>query len=188
MGSLWTSRKLLILLIIVTKLEHCGTRGNALSWFKSYLSDSRQFFSINGSSSTLMRTTYGFQQGSVLGPLLFRIYFNELPIVKTNLAKMVNKELKLVKRWLDVNRLSLNISKTNYFIFHSSIKIPEGTSIRTGRKHLAKAKYVKFLGPLLDEYLSWKLHLSELTKKLARTCGIFCTSEAFSLSMLDSSL
>ena len=86
----------------------------------------------------------------------------------------MNKELKSVKKWLDVNRLSLNISKTNYIIFHSTkMKISEDISIKIGRKHLTKAKYVKFLGLLLDESLSWKFHLSELSKKLARTCGIF---------------
>ena len=78
---------------------------------------------------------------------------------------MVNKELKFVKWWLDVNRLSLNISKTNYITFHSTtMKNPEDTSIRIGRKRLTKAKYVKFLGLLLDENLSWKFHLSELSK------------------------
>ena len=181
--------------ILLNKLEHYGIRENLLSWFKSYLSERREFFSINSSSSSLIITTCGVPQQSVLGPLLFIIYANDLPNVwkrlkfylfaddssiycdgdtLTNLAKIVNKELKLVKRWLDVNRLSLNISKTNYIISHSStMKIPEDTSKKIGRKHLTKAKYVKSLGLLLDENLSWRFHLSELSKKLARTCGIF---------------
>ena len=86
----------------------------------------------------------------------------------------MNKELKLVKRLSDVIRPSFNKNKTNYIIFHSStMKIPENTSIKIEIKHLAKAKYVKFLGLLSDENLSWKFHLSELSKKLARTRGIF---------------
>ena len=107
----------------------------------------------------------------------------------TYLAKMVNKELKSVKRWLDVNRLSLNISKTNYIIFHSTtMKIPEDTSIKIGRKRLTKAKYVKFWGLLLDENLSWKFHLSELSKKLARICGIFLNQKPSTNQHTDSSL
>jgi len=78
-----------------------------------------------------------------------------------------------VKRWLDANKLSLNISKTNYIIFHSyADSIPLNTVIKIGKKHIAKVKYIKFLGVLLDEHLTWRYHISELSKKLARTCGI----------------
>ena len=76
-------------------------------------------------------------------------------------------------RWLDANRLILNISKSNYILFHSTnTSIPSCLSIKMGKKHITRATYVKFLGILLDEHLSWKYHLSELLKKLARTCGI----------------
>ena len=90
------------------------------------------------------------------------------------MIKIVNKELRLVKKWLDANKLSLNIDKTNYIIFHSSsVNVPSGSDIKIGKKHIKRVKFVKFLGPLLDEHLSWKYHLSELSKKLARTCGMF---------------
>ena len=92
----------------------------------------------------------------------------------TVLEKTVNKELKQVKRWLDINKLALNVDKTNFVIFHSVRKVlPLQIVIKIGKSHIKQTKYVKFLGLLVDEHLSWKVHLSELSKKLARTCGIF---------------
>ena len=99
------------------------------------------------------------------------VYFDCDSIYK--LAKKVNKELKFVKKWLDANILSLNSSKTNYVIFHSSnTTIPHDIVIKIGKKYIIRANYVKSLGLLLDENLCWK-YLLELSKKLARTCGIF---------------
>ena len=87
--------------------------------------------------------------------------------------QIVNKELKLVKKWIDANLLSLNISKTNYIIFHSPvISIASDIVIKIGREHINGSNYVKFLGLLLDESLRWNFHLSELSKKLARICGV----------------
>ena len=181
--------------ILLTKIEHYGIRGIALDWFKSYLMDRKQYVSVNGSNSSYLNVTCGVPQGSVLGPLLFLIYINDLPQSSAKLVfylfaddtniyfeaenlkllqQTVNKELKKVKIWLDVNKLSLNIDKTNFIIFKSPQHFSSDIiNIKIGNLPVKKTGYVKFLGVLLDENLSWKYHLIELSKKLARTCGMF---------------
>ena len=181
--------------ILLMKLENYGIRGPALEWFKSYLSGRKQYVSVNGFSSSQLNVKCGVPQGSVLGPLLFLIFINDLPNSSSLLSfylfaddtniyfeaenldmlqGIVNEELKKVKEWLDVNKLSLNIDKTNFIIFkspqHSSL---ETVNIKIGNQPVKQSRYVKFLGVLLDGNLSWKYHLSELSKKLARTCGMF---------------
>ena len=75
---------------------------------------------------------------------------------------------------MDANRLSLNVSKTNYVIFHSpSRRIDEFIRIKLGSKTLTRVDYIKYLGVLVDSTLSWKPHITALSKKLARTTGIF---------------
>ena len=113
---------------------------------------------------------------SVLSFYLFaddtNIYFEAENLDK--LQRIVNNELRKVKQWLDVNKLSLNIDKTNFIIFKSPQHSSLGTvNIKIGNQPVKQSRYVKFLGVLLDENLSWKYHLSELSKKLARTCGMF---------------
>ena len=82
--------------------------------------------------------------------------------------------MKKVKMWLDVNKLSLNIDKTNFIIFKSPQHFSsDSINIKIGNFPVKQTCYDKFLGVLLDENLSWKYHLIELPKKLARTCGMF---------------
>ena len=90
------------------------------------------------------------------------------------LQKVVNMELRYVKKWLDANKLALNIDKANCIIFHSAQNpLIDHVNIKIGNQHIKQNKYVKFLGLLLDKHLSSKYYLCELYKKLSMTCGIF---------------
>ena len=181
--------------ILLKKLEHYGVRGIPLLWFESYLSNRKQYVSVNGNTSDELIITHGVPQGSVLGPLLFLMFTNDLPNVSKHLTfylfaddtniyfessdlsyiqKIANRELRKVRKWLEANRLALNIDKTNFVIFHSQRqRLTERIVLKIGRKKIKEESYVKFLGIMLDANLSWKIHLAELSKKLARTAGLF---------------
>ena len=177
--------------ILLRKMEH-GIRGMALQWFKSYLTDRTQYVYLNGHASALKEISCGIHQGSVSGPLLFLIYINDLPNISEifklyffaddtsiyyeadNLKKLewiINKELKWLNHWLNVNRLSLNISKTNFVIFHPFNK-PMKNYITLKINKIGEEKYVKYLGLLIDATLSWDSHIDNLSKKITRSLGV----------------
>ena len=180
--------------ILLTKLEHYGIRNEIFKWFESYLTGRKQYVFFNGESSDLKEITCGVPQGSVLGPLLFLIYINDLPNISQklkfflfaddtnlyfeskdlrNMEKIINKELEQLNLWLNVNRLALNISKTNFVIFSACNKpIRHNVTLKINKKAILQKDHIKYLGIMIDNHLNWKKHIFNMSKKISRSIGI----------------
>ena len=183
--------------ILLDKLHHYGIRGVAHSWFKNYLTNRHQFVTYNGAKSKLKVINCGVPQGSILGPLLFLIYINDLvsvckstmPIMFADDASLfasgtdihviedtINKELSNISTWLKVNRLSLNVKKTHFMMFtnkrYSIVKI----EIKIDNEPIEETTKTKFLGVIIDNKLTWKDHIMYISGKISRGMGIIIKS------------
>ena len=181
--------------ILINKLSLYGIRGVANQWISNYLSNRKQFVVFNGKSSPPSNITCGVPQGSILGPLLFLLYINDLPLCSdfphyvlfaddTNilfshkdpvlLENILNKELDLISNWFKLNKLSLNVTKTNFMVFknkHSSRPCIE-PKIKIDNTEITEVNTTKFLGVLIDNNLSWHSHTTHVSKIVSKYNGI----------------
>jgi len=125
--------------LLITKLEKIGIRGSALEWFKNYLTKRKQFVQLGNDKSQLLESNFGVPQGSILGPILFLIFFNDITKCTSlfmllfcddttilasgsnlpELVTQVNSELCKISQWFRANGMSLHPLKTKFTIFHS---------------------------------------------------------------------
>ena len=174
--------------ILLKKLEYYGIRGIAKDWFLSYFSDRTQTVTINNIKSDPLPITCGVPQGSVLGPLLFLLYINDFYTCSNlfdfhlfaddanlfyrhkdipSLVRNINIELIKVHTWLCANKLSLNIEKSNFVIFHPpQRKITYNVELKLNDKLLKQEKCIKYLGIFIDSNLSWKAHINHICMKI----------------------
>ena len=187
--------------ILFDKLEHWdGIRGLALEWVKSYFSERAQFVEFNNVRSSPQGISCRVPQGSILGPLFFILYVNDLnnaPLLDvilfaddTNLFishndpgylnDTLNSELNNLSSWFAANRLSLNLCKTNFRVFKPRQKKQLFEfHVSIDEQPIPRVSETMFLGVFADVNLSWKSHISQLASKLSKSIGIIHKSRLF---------
>ena len=182
--------------ILLQKLDYYGIRGTALNLFKSYLSNRKQYVQIDKCKSQTLPITCGVPQGSVLGPLFFILFINDLPnccpdgktrlfaddttiFFHSNSIDDIKSKGKTIMtqltNWFKANKLTLNSEKSSFTIFKSGKKaIPNlPNQIEFLDQHIKRASDIKFLGIILDENLTFNQHIKEICNKLKRLFHIF---------------
>ena len=169
---------------------------------ESYLANRQQFVTINNSNSTQKTITCGVPQGSILGPLFFLLCINDLPNVSEKLfailfaddtsvflegkdlaeiTNTLNAELAKLTVWLSANKLTLNTSKSHFMIFHraklksSDTKIP----VILSNTILEQVTFIKFLGVIIDNKLTFERHIVYTKNKISKGLGIIAKARKY---------
>ena len=175
-----------------------GVQKRELAWFKSYLSNRKQFCRVNGVISKTEGIDVGVPQGSCLGPLLFLIHINDLPQAVQNstvsmyaddkslcyqssninvLNEAINNDLNQLDTWHQGNKLSLNIAKTNSMLVSTRQKhniLQSGNKdldLKIRQNELEIIQKTKYLGVQIDNSLNWKEHMKPLQRTMKALVG-----------------
>ena len=180
---------------LLQKLEHYGVRGKSLTWFQNYLGSRTQRVRFGQDLSPRLPIEYGVPQGSLLGPLLFVIYINDLPSCLKNthislyaddtviycsganpkeIKKALQEDLERVVNWMEINRLVLNKEKTKGMLFGTRQRLEAVANFHitiSGTNVEMDSKFT-YLGVTLDEELKWKAHAEDVHKKVSKRLGL----------------
>ena len=189
--------------ILFDKLDHYGICRLALDWMKSYFSNRTQFVQFNDYCSCPNKIQCGVPQGSILGPLLFLIYTNDIIHVSSilelilfeddtnlfisnkdpiQLTNILNIEIRKLSDWFKSNKLSLNLEKTKFIVFKPRQKKYNYTfQIIINNEYIEQVKETVFLGVVLDEELSWKSHIPYVAHKMSKSIGLMLRASFYLL-------
>ena len=193
--------------ILLKKCSHYGIRGSLLLWLHSYLNSRSQFVQFLGNRSGTLHINCGVPQGSILGPLLFIIYLNDIHNCSkilhfiifaddTNLflsnsqadklINIMNTELLHLSNWFKSNKLSLNIDKTHFIDFSNRRKNNlSALPLSIDGVKISQVDHIKFLGVVVDDKLNWSKHIDFIKLKISKSIGIlYKARKAFSINIM----
>ena len=179
--------------ILLRKLESYGIRGTSLKLFRSYLAERSQRVKIGNMLSSCLPLGSGVPQGSILGPILFILYINDLPNVSINFSTVLfaddttisfrdgsldrlkiacNRDLIRLTEWFNSNKLSVNLNKTLCLLVSNRIFDPTSFCINLASSDVNLVNSCSFLGVKLDNKLKFDLHIDYICRKISRSIGV----------------
>ena len=181
--------------LLLRKLSYLGLSKNSVSWFRSYLSNRSAITVVENKRSSMMNIPIGVPQGSILGPLLFVLYMNDLPCclksckvmlyaddtvlyyssrMVCDLETKLNEDLENITVWFNNNFLTLNAEKSKFVLIGSSRKLKFCDSIKvTVQGHqVNQSTTAKYLGITIHENLTWTEHVKAMSAKVNQRIGI----------------